>query len=118
MGKLIEAKKEEFNHILETDKNIILADFWAQWCGPCKVLGPVLADIANELEDVTVVKINIDEADNSTLAAQFAIRNIPTVVIFKDGEQVDKFVGVKKKEEIILLIERNRETKNIDESKN
>ncbi len=118
MGKLIEATKEEFQQILESDKNIILADFWAQWCGPCKILGPILSDVANEVEDVTVVKINIDEGDNSSLAAQFGIRNIPTVVVFKNGEQVDKFVGMKKKEEVIVFIDKNRETNNIDESKN
>lgn len=118
MGKLIETTKEEFQQILESDKNIILADFWAQWCGPCKILGPVLGDIANEVEDVTIVKINIEEGDNSVLAAQYGIKNIPTVVIFKGGQQVDKFVGVKKKEDIILLIDKNRESNNVDESKN
>lgn len=118
MGKLIETTKEEFHQIVEIDKNIILADFYAIWCKPCEVLSPILSEIADEIEDVTVIKINIDESDNSTLAVQFGIRNIPTVVLFKDGSQVDKFVGMKNKEEIIIFIDKNRETNNIDESKN
>ena len=118
MGKIIEIiSKEEFKNELLGD-NIILVDFFATWCGPCKILGPILSDVANEVEDVTVVKINIDEGDNSSLAAQFGIRNLPIVVAFKNGEQVDKFVGMKKKEEVIVFIDKNRESNNVDESKN
>jgi len=89
--------------------SIIIVDFFATWCGPCKILGPVLGDIANEVEDVTVVKINIEEGDNSVLAAQYGIKNIPTVVIFKDGQQVDKFVGAQSKDSVLAIVNRHTE---------
>lgn len=118
MGKLIDANKEEFQQVIESEKNVILVDFWAEWCGPCRVLGPVLEEVANEVDGVTILKINIEKGQNSTLAAEYGVRGIPTVIVFRDGEQVDKFVGLKQKDEIISVIDRNRETKGVDESKN
>jgi len=118
MGKLINASKEEFQQIIESEKNVILVDFWANWCGPCRTLGPILQDISDEVEDVTILKVNVDEGENAMLSAQFGIKGIPTVIVFRGGEQVDKFVGLRKKDEIISVIEKNRETKEVDESKN
>lgn len=102
MGKIIEINsKEEFKNELLGD-NIILVDFFATWCGPCKILGPILEDVADEVEGVTIIKVNVDE--NHDLSVKYGIRNIPTILAFKSGENVDKFVGVKKKEEVVEFI--------------
>lgn len=80
-------------------------DFWAPWCGPCKVLGPVIDRISEKYEGdetVTVEKVNVD--DNMELAKQFEVRSIPTVVFLKDGEVVNKFVGTKTETEILKMI--------------
>jgi thioredoxin 1 len=107
MGELINANKEEFQSIIESEKGVVLVDFWAKWCGPCKMIGPILEDISIEREDVTIVKIDVDEADNSVLSAQMGVRGIPAVFIFKGGEQVDKFAGVKQKEDIMSIIDKH-----------
>ena len=77
----------------------VLVDFWAPWCGPCKMLGPTIEQLAGEFAGkVKVGKVNVD--DNQDLAAQFGIRGIPTVLLFKGGKQVGSFVGLKPKEEL------------------
>ena len=81
-----------------------LVDFWAEWCGPCKNLAPILDEISNELkEKVKIGKINID--DNQELAAKFSIRSIPTMILFKDGNSIDTKVGLPPKKELIDWIE-------------
>jgi thioredoxin 1 len=106
MGKLIEANKEDFENIIKSEEGLVLVDFWAPWCGPCKMLGPILSQVSEET-DVTVVKINVDENDNSSLAAEQGVRGIPAVFIYKGGEQVDKFVGAQPKATILDIINRN-----------
>ena len=81
-----------------------LVDFWAEWCGPCKNLAPILEEISNELkEKVKIGKINID--DNQELAAKFSIRSIPTMILFKDGNSIDTKVGLPPKKELLDWIE-------------
>ncbi len=87
-----------FSDILASDKPV-LVDFWATWCGPCRMLGPTIDDIAAEYEGrVVVAKCNVDDAED--IAAQCGIRNIPTLIYFKDGKAVDRSVGVVPKSDI------------------
>lgn len=81
----------------------VLVDFWASWCGPCRMLGPVIAEIAEELEGkVKVGKVNVDE--EGELAARFGIMSIPTVMVFKNGEVTNTSIGVCPKEELLALL--------------
>lgn len=86
---------------------VTLVDFWAPWCGPCQMLGPVLEELGEELgDDAQIVKVNVD--DEGELAAQFGVMSIPALKVFKGGEVVDEAVGVKPKEDLKELIERNQ----------
>ncbi len=91
MGKAVEITDANFDEIINTDKPV-LVDFWAEWCGPCKMIGPVVEQIAEEYEGkAVVVKVNVDL--NPATSAKFGIRSIPTLLVFKNGEIVEKHVG-------------------------
>ena len=91
--------KQNFNEEVKNYKGVVLVDFYADWCGPCKMMSPVVDEIANENEWAKVGKINCDE--EIELAEEFGVMSIPTLIIFKNGEIAKTFVGVTPKEEII-----------------
>lgn len=93
----LEITKSNFAETL-TKNNITVVDFWAQWCGPCKMLGPIVDQLSDENTDVTIGKVDIDT--NMELAVEYGIRGVPTMIFFKNGEIVDKVVGVKSKNEL------------------
>ncbi|MGI6153501.1 MAG: thioredoxin [Christensenellaceae bacterium] len=90
--------QEQFKPEVLDDKGIVLVDFYADWCGPCKMLGPILEEISEEMDNIKIVKVNVDEAQN--LAQEYGVMSIPTVYLFDGGAKMGRFVGVKSKEEI------------------
>lgn len=93
----VEITDENIKEIL-TQNEIALVDFWAPWCAPCRMLGPIVEELATTNEGITIGKLNVDE--NSETAIKYGIRGIPTMLFFKNGEVVEKIVGVKSKAEI------------------
>ena len=95
---------DDTNFEATVNKGVSLVDFWASWCGPCKVQGPIIDDVADELgEKFNICKVDVDR--NQKISQKYGIRNIPTILVFKDGKPVDKLVGVKPKGVLIKTLE-------------
>ena len=91
---------DNFDNEISSSNLPVLVDFWAEWCGPCKSLGPILEEISNDLKDqLKVVKVNLDE--NQDLAMKYSIRSIPTLLLFKGGELIDTKVGLLPKSDLV-----------------
>ena len=99
--KIIHLDEKNFKNI--TKGRLSLVDFWAEWCMPCKMMAPILNDVAHEVNDnVKICKVNVEE--DKHLAGRFSVRSIPTLVLLKDGKEINRFVGIKTKEFILKQI--------------
>lgn len=106
MSNVIAVTEQTFKStVIESDKPV-LVDFWAEWCGPCKKLSPIIEEIAGEYGDQIVVA-SVDVDAERTLGAMFQIMSIPSVLIFKGGQKVDEFVGLRPKTEIVAKLEQH-----------
>lgn len=92
---------QDFNQVVESN-DLVFVDFWATWCGPCKMIGPVIEEIANEHPEIKVCKINVDE--EGELSIKHGVMSIPTLMIFKNGEIAQTAIGYRPKEEIEELL--------------
>ena len=99
---VITITKENFQtEVMESDRPVLL-DFWASWCGPCRMVSPVIDEIANETPSIKVGKVNVDE--QRELAAAFNVMSIPTLVVMKDGKVVNQVLGARPKQQIVSML--------------
>jgi thioredoxin 1 len=102
--KILTLTDKNFQH--QTKNRLVLVDFWASWCAPCRMMAPVLNDVAGELKGNSYVgKVNIEHYQS--LAQKFQVRNIPTMILFKDGKEINRIVGVKNREFLLLQIQKS-----------
>ncbi|MBE6152954.1 MAG: thioredoxin [Firmicutes bacterium] len=100
---ILHLEKENFNEII--NDGLTLVDFYAEWCGPCKMLGPIIEEVSNQVSNVKIIKINVDE--HSNIAQKYGVMSIPTLIMFKDGQEIDKTIGFMTKEDMIEFINKN-----------
>ena len=98
---IIELNKDNFNTVINTDKKVLI-DFFATWCGPCRMVSPIVDEIADEHPEFVVCKVDVD--NNPELAAEFGVMSIPTLIVFKDGKEASKLVGFRPKDAILEML--------------
>ncbi|NMA34798.1 MAG: thioredoxin [Clostridiaceae bacterium] len=105
-GKALALTKENFDEILNGTDKLVVVDFWAAWCGPCRAVAPIIEELAKEYEGRAVIgKVNVD--DQNEISFRYRIMSIPTIIFFKGGQVVDKVVGARTREELAQLIDKN-----------
>ena len=100
---IVTITKQNFEELISGEKPVLI-DFWAPWCGPCRMVAPIVEEIANEREDILVGKINVDE--EMELAMEFGVASIPTLVVLKEGHLTAQTIGYQPKESILKLLEK------------
>ena len=100
--KIIKVNSQNFEEEVIKSEKTVLIDFYADWCGPCKMLSPIIDEIAEENSDIKVVKVNVD--DSQDLAMKYQVMSIPTLVVIKNGEEVNRSVGLIDKSQVLNLI--------------
>ena len=98
-----ELTAENFDETISSAEGLVLVDFWAPWCGPCKMMGPIVDELSEEMSNVTIAKVNVDE--NNALSSKYNVLSIPTFILFKNGEVVDQFQGAMGKDALKGKIE-------------
>ena len=103
MTEIVNLNQDNFDKVINESKTPVIVDFWAEWCGPCKMIAPILDEISLELKDkLLVTKVNLD--DNQELALKYSIRSIPSILLFEDGKLLDIKVGLSSKTDLLSWI--------------
>ena len=106
MTEILNLNQSNFSTIIHNEKKLILVDFWAEWCAPCKMLAPILEEISKDLEEkILICKVNLDE--NQDLASKFSIKSIPTLLLFENGKLKDTKVGLLSKMDLLNWIDQS-----------
>lgn len=100
------AEINDANFDTEVSQGLVLVDCWAEWCGPCRMVAPVLDELSTEMNDISIRKLNVDE--NQTTAQKLGIQSIPTLLLYKDGKLVDKMIGALPKPQIKKFIDNHK----------
>lgn len=104
--KVTELTKNNFEQLVTESDKPVLVDFWAAWCGPCRTVAPIMEELAGEYDGKAVIaKVNVD--DENELSSRFRIMSIPTVMLFKDGQVVDKIVGARPKSDFVKILDKS-----------